>query len=234
MEAALEAFLLGFPALFSIVNPISGAFIFRTVTLSRPPEDRCQAGAEGGRLLVGRDDDFAAWVAPTCWPSSASASRHCVSVARLRSTLSAWALLNRPETTRSAKKPVATTLREADDIVMFPLTIPFTTGPARSPVSGTTLGFQPLLRALGLKLLWFFIGMSSAAIAIAATIRIAHRPLQPRSAFPVDGPTGSRTMTRLFAFLLRNTASACSDTSSPASLTCCHRCSLCADHCRRM
>src|SRR5277367_4300417 len=32
---ALNAFLLGFPALFSIVNPISGAFIFREVTADR-------------------------------------------------------------------------------------------------------------------------------------------------------------------------------------------------------
>jgi multiple antibiotic resistance protein len=33
-----HAFLLGFPALFSIVNPISGAFIFRSVTADRPAD----------------------------------------------------------------------------------------------------------------------------------------------------------------------------------------------------
>ena len=32
MQEAINAFLLGFPALFSIVNPISGALIFRGVT----------------------------------------------------------------------------------------------------------------------------------------------------------------------------------------------------------
>ena len=32
---ALSAFLLGFPALFSIVNPLCGAFIFREVTADR-------------------------------------------------------------------------------------------------------------------------------------------------------------------------------------------------------
>ena len=40
MLEALHAFLLGFPALFSIVNPLSGAFIFRGVTGGRPPEAR--------------------------------------------------------------------------------------------------------------------------------------------------------------------------------------------------
>ena len=29
MHEAIHAFLLGFPALFSIVNPLAGAFIFR-------------------------------------------------------------------------------------------------------------------------------------------------------------------------------------------------------------
>ena len=35
MSAAIAAFLLGFPALFAIVNPVSGAFIFRTRTVDR-------------------------------------------------------------------------------------------------------------------------------------------------------------------------------------------------------
>ena len=35
MNLAVSAFLIGFPALFSIVNPISGAFIFRAVTQNR-------------------------------------------------------------------------------------------------------------------------------------------------------------------------------------------------------
>ena len=35
MNTVVAAFLLGFPALFSIVNPVSGAFIFRTRTIER-------------------------------------------------------------------------------------------------------------------------------------------------------------------------------------------------------
>lgn len=36
MNEAVNAFLLGFPALFSIVNPVSGALIFHQVTAGRP------------------------------------------------------------------------------------------------------------------------------------------------------------------------------------------------------
>ena len=42
MSDAVNAFLLGFPALFSIVNPISGAFIFRAVTATRTPAARAK------------------------------------------------------------------------------------------------------------------------------------------------------------------------------------------------
>ena len=42
MPEAVNAFLLGFPALFSIVNPISGAFIFRSVAGGRSPEMRAR------------------------------------------------------------------------------------------------------------------------------------------------------------------------------------------------
>ena len=48
MDDAPKAFLPGFPALFSIVNPISGAFIFREATAARSPADRAAAAGEAG------------------------------------------------------------------------------------------------------------------------------------------------------------------------------------------
>ena len=36
----LDAFLLGFPALFSVVNPIGGAFIFQTMLEGCPSDQR--------------------------------------------------------------------------------------------------------------------------------------------------------------------------------------------------
>ena len=91
MEAALEAFLLGFPALFSIVNPISGAFIFRTVTLSRPPEDHARLALQVAAysLVV---------MMASLWAGSYVLAFFGVSLAALRVggglvvALSAWAL----------------------------------------------------------------------------------------------------------------------------------------------
>ena len=40
LAAIAAAFLLGFPALFSIVNPVSGAFIFRTRVVERSHDER--------------------------------------------------------------------------------------------------------------------------------------------------------------------------------------------------
>ena len=56
MLEAVHAFLLGFPALFSIVNPISGALIFRSVTAEPPSGGPSDAGQTGGTEFAGRDD----------------------------------------------------------------------------------------------------------------------------------------------------------------------------------
>ena len=58
MEEAARAFLLGFPALFSIVNPISGAFIFREVTAGRTAEERRErvVPVELGPIRLQRED----------------------------------------------------------------------------------------------------------------------------------------------------------------------------------
>ena len=53
MNTVLAAFLLGFPALFSIVNPVSGAFIFRTRTLERSHAERIGLARRVGKARRG-------------------------------------------------------------------------------------------------------------------------------------------------------------------------------------
>jgi multiple antibiotic resistance protein len=196
MKSAIHAFLLGFPALFSIVNPISGAFIFRSVTAARPFGEHAR--------LAGRVAIYSLLVMMvTLWGGSYVLAFFGVSLAALRVggglvvALSAWGLLNRPEQHEAHKERQATTQPDADDIAMFPLTIPFTTGPGTISVA-VTLGAShpPIFRGLG----WFFLGMSGAAVAVAITIWVAYRSADQLAS--LMGPTGSRTMTRLFAFLL--------------------------------
>jgi len=196
MEPAIHAFLLGFPALFSIVNPISGAFIFRSVTAARPSDQHAR--------LAGRVAVYSLLVMMVAlWGGSYVLAFFGVSLAALRVggglvvALSAWALLNRPEQHEAQKERQAVAPPDVDDIAMFPLTIPFTTGPGTISVAVTLGASHPVIfHGLG----WFFVGMSGAALAVAITIWGAYRSADQLSR--LMGPTGSRTMTRLFAFLL--------------------------------
>src|SRR5271154_392444 len=47
LEAFVDAFLLGFPALFSVVNPIGGAFVFQTMLDSGSPAQRATIARRG-------------------------------------------------------------------------------------------------------------------------------------------------------------------------------------------
>jgi multiple antibiotic resistance protein len=50
------------------------------------------------------------------------------------------------------------------------------------------------------ELAWFFLGMTAATVALAAVIWVTYRSTDRISR--LMGPRGSRTVTRLFAFLL--------------------------------
>ena len=93
-----NAFLLGFPALFSIVNPISGAFIFREVTLDRTRTARRLARQVALYSLV--------VMTVALWAGSYVLAIFGITLAALRVAggivvaLSAWNLLNSPESTK--------------------------------------------------------------------------------------------------------------------------------------
>ncbi|HTW71336.1 MAG TPA: MarC family protein [Acetobacteraceae bacterium] len=195
MYAVLDAFLLGFPALFSIVNPISGAFIFREVTLHRP-QDRARIAR-----LVALYSLAVMMVA--LWAGSYVLAFFGISLAALRVAggivvaLNAWNLLNAPEYHEAQKQDQAAPARDAEDIALFPLTIPFTTGPGTIAVAVALGSSHP---ENTFDLIMFFLGMTAAAVALAGTIWIAYGSSDRISR--LMGPRGSRTVTRISAFLL--------------------------------
>jgi multiple antibiotic resistance protein len=135
---AVNAFLLGFPALFSIVNPISGAFIFRGVTANRLPEVRA--------MMAQRVALYSLCVMMgALWAGSFILAFFGISLAALRVAgglvvaLSGWHLLNTPERREERKQEQAVPAEGVDDIALFPLTIPITTGPGTISVA-VTLG----------------------------------------------------------------------------------------------
>ena len=192
----LTSFLLAFPALFSIVNPLSGAFIFREATAERTHAQRVQiAGRVGVYSLI------VMLVALSV--GSYVLAFFGVSLAALRIAgglvlaLFAWSLLDAPEKREGRKKDEAGSAGEEEDVAFFPLTLPFTTGPGTIAVSVALGAGHP---AGGRALALFFAGAGLAAVATAVTIYLFYREADRLGA--LLGSSGSRVVTRLSAFLL--------------------------------
>src|SRR5581483_4061733 len=111
--------------------------------------------------------------------------------------MSAWNLLSSPERQEARKQEQAISPAGADDIALFPLTIPFTTGPGTIAVAVALGSSHPRTASEGV---WFFLGMTAASVALAGVIWIAYASSDRISR--LMGPGGSRTVTRLSAFLL--------------------------------
>jgi multiple antibiotic resistance protein len=196
MQEAINAFLLGFPALFSIVNPVSGGFIFRGVTAGRSPETQ----AKLARLVALNSLGV---MMGALWAGSYVLAFFGITLAALRVAggvvvaLSGWHLLNDPQKREERKQEQAASAEGVEDIALFPLTIPFTTGPGTISVAvALGAGHPRLFAGLG----WFFLGMTAAAVAMSLVIWVTY--LYADRLTQMLGPTGTRTITRMSAFLL--------------------------------
>jgi len=195
------AFLLAFPSLFSIINPIGGALIFNIYTRGFAHEVRL---------------DIARWVGVysllimfgALWTGVYVLSFFGVSIDALRIAggtvvaLSGWQLLTsgeqHPDRRHSEQQPAAEDVEDDPmQLAFFPLTLPFTTGPGTIAVAITLGAERP---RDGVSLIAFFIGVSIAAVANAAIIWIAYRFADRVTAF--IGATARLVVVRLSAFLL--------------------------------
>jgi len=193
----LSAFLLAFPALFSIVNPLTGGFIFREATADR---------SHAGRVLLARRIGLYSLMVMlgALWAGSYVLAFFGVTLAALRIAggvvlaLFAWGLLDAPERRDERKQAEAGEgTGEGDDPAFFPLTLPFTTGPGTIAVSVALGAGRP---AAGDGAAGFFAGVSLAAGAVAVLIWLIYANSDRIGALLGQG--GSRIVTRLSAFLL--------------------------------
>jgi multiple antibiotic resistance protein len=197
MQPALDAFLLGFPALFSIVNPMSGGLIFHSVV-------GCARSDSAYASLSLRVALYAFLVMMvSLWAGSFVLAFFGVTLPALRVAgglvvaLNAWDQLNRPERREERKQAQAAPAGTGEDIAFYPLTMPFTTGPGTIAVA-IALGAGRPHFATGL--IQFCIGMSAAALAVAVTVWVIYRYAE-RLVHPLgDGPT--RILSRVLSFLL--------------------------------
>ncbi len=188
----LSGFLLAYPALFSIVNPIAGALIFDRVTAERSHSERAPLAGKVGlfslAVMIG-----AVWIGPYLLAFFG------ISIAALRIggglvvSMFALELLTAPEKKAVQKEQQVGAPAPSDDIAFFPLTLPLTTGPGTISVA-ITLGVGRSGEG------FFLAGVTLAALAMALTIGTAYGYAHRLSA--LLGAHGEKTVTRLAAFLL--------------------------------
>jgi multiple antibiotic resistance protein len=191
----LSTFLLVFPALFSIVNPVAGAFIFHEATKFRAEDDQALLARKVAlySLIV---------MLVAMWGGSLVLNLFGISIAALRIagglvvSLWAWSILSAPEAREERKRGEAAPAAEGEDVAFFPLTLPFTTGPGTIAVA-IALGSS---RPSGEALIPYVIGATAATVAMAVSIWLGY--LYAGRIAGLLGPSGSRTLTRLSAFLL--------------------------------
>jgi multiple antibiotic resistance protein len=196
-----NAFLIAFPALFSIINPIGGALIFDGITRGFVSSERKRVAALVGlySLLI---------MFGALWTGAYVLSFFGVSVDALRIAggivvaTSGWRLLTSDDQ-RADRKAGADQIAPSDpggdiqQMAFFPLTLPLTTGPGTIAVAITLGAVRP---AYGFGLFAFFVGASLAAAANAAIIWIAYRFSD--QVIALIGATARRVVVRLSAFLL--------------------------------
>ena len=196
----MTTFLLAFGALFSIVNPLSGAFIFFGSTLGL--EDKV-------RKQVSRWVAIYAFciVAASLYIGAYVLSFFGISIPVLRVaggiivSMSGWRMLTEPDATeqRRSETPFPRSIDVPPSrLAFYPLTMPLTTGPGTISVAisigaGRPSGFH----AASLE---FFIETLAAVALISILIYVLYR----HSARLADliGATGTTIIVRLSAFLL--------------------------------
>jgi multiple antibiotic resistance protein len=194
----LTIFLLAFTALFSIVNPLSGAFIYFGATQGFEPRLRAR---------VSRWVAIYAFAIITCslYVGGYVLSFFGISLPVLQVAggfaiaMSGWQMLSGPDATERRRSETASALGadvSASRLAFYPLTMPLTTGPGTISVA-ISLGAN---RPTGFQELWFFVQTVLAAGLLCLLVYLLYRH-SARIARAI-GATGTAIVMRLSAFLL--------------------------------
>jgi multiple antibiotic resistance protein len=196
LQDAFAFFLLAFPGLFSIVNPLGGAFIFLAATRRLTPELR---------------EPLARWVAihsftlliVSLYVGAYVLSFFGISMPVLRVAggiviaAAAWRMLNAEDDAKPTVDIGRLEPGSASRLAFYPLTMPITTGPGSMSVA-IALGTS---RPPGARnLAPFLIGSLGTVVLLCLLIYVMYR-YADRIAHWM-GPTGSSIVMRLSAFLL--------------------------------
>jgi len=192
--------LLAFGALFSIVNPLSGAFIFFGATRELESRIRAQVSRWVGIYAF-------SIVAASLYIGAYVLSFFGISIPVLRVaggivvSMSGWRMLNEPDATeqRRSETPNPRSMDVPPSrLAFYPLTMPLTTGPGTISVAISLGASRP--SGFHAPLLEFFVETLAAVALLALLVYVCYR-YSARLAHLV-GPTGTSIVVRLSAFLL--------------------------------
>jgi multiple antibiotic resistance protein len=199
---SFATFLLAFTALFSIVNPLGGAFIFFGATQEFDPRTRARI-ARWVAIYAFAIVVFSLYVGAYVLQFFGISIPVLKVAGGIVISLSAWKMLSTPEERQQRKAATASTVPHAEHVVpsriaFYPLTMPLTTGPGTISVA-ISLGAS---RPAGFEAAWlaFFLQTMLATILLAALVWLLYRH-SGRIARAVGG-TGTTIIVRLSAFLL--------------------------------
>jgi len=196
----VTTFLLAFTALFSIVNPLSGVFIFFGATRELEPRVREQMSRWVAIYAF-------CIVAASLYVGAYVLGFFGISIPVLRVAggivvaMSGWHMLNEPDATekrRSETPSPRTTDVPPSRLAFYPLTMPLTTGPGTISVAISLGANRP--RGFHAATLEFFVETLIAVLLIALLIYGFYRNSARIAGFM--GVTGTTIVVRLSAFLL--------------------------------
>jgi multiple antibiotic resistance protein len=190
-----DGLLIGFPALFSITNPLGGAVIFSQLTADRSHAERVTIARQVGlyALLV---------MLGALWAGSYVLTFFGITLPALKVggglvvAATGWHLLFGGEPGAAMPDPPDAPRLPAADIAFFPITMPLVVGPGAISVAITLGGARPE----GAFDLAYLIGLSVAAAAVAAMVCLLFTYAEGIGR--ILGQAGSRAVKRIVALLL--------------------------------
>jgi len=192
----MSFFLLAFPALLSIINPLSGAFIFLGVTkrLSRDMRGHLARWVAIDSFIVLNVSIYIGAYVLEFFGISLPVLRVA---GGLVIAMAGWNLLNSGDEGQDQTIVDSVNASEASRIAFYPLTMPITTGPGTISVA-VALGTNRPDKVAGLAVFLLAATLVTAVLSlmIYGLYRNADRVSQ------VVGPTGTTIIVRLSAFLL--------------------------------
>jgi multiple antibiotic resistance protein len=192
----MEFFLLAFPALLSIINPIGGAFVFLAATRGLSPPLRAHLSRRVAIytfVLLNTSLYIGAYVL-----SFFGISLPVMRVAGgIIIAMAGWRMLYSREEDERNEAVALLSRRDADKMAFFPLTMPLTAGPGTISVAIALGTNKPREAEL---LLRFLVGATVTTLVMSLLVYFMYR-YSDRLARSI-GATGTSIIVRLSSFLL--------------------------------